>query len=506
MWFIGDGARNSDINPRSYLWDSTLDVVPLTPAKQEVFNTKILKKADDIITYINGMNPKPQGIIIWDLEGDEFKHYLTYVGSPNKLADLAPEMDAVSNQLLSKFTSSGYNIGLTLRPSTIKTGTTLPDTCNSHPTNVDLRDVFIKTDALYPYRGYECTDTNVWTQTGARNPIHQTCSLNDDVLLSNLREKVSYSKNRWGVKIFYVDSTVYCWNGGGNQISFKIFYKLQQEFPDVLFIPENVVTNYWSATAPYMDVRPNASLSGSNTPKNVKYIYPNAFTTINPMGADKSTLYAGSTLFNNLVQAVRDGNILMLDGWYPEPMNLEVLKIYQQAGVTTPTITSTPSTPITPTTPVTPTTPATTTITISNSPIVNNTLIVVPTVNNPPNNPIIITPVVQNVNVDQSVTVPTVVINTQVKSQPISNNLANQAIKNSTVRSNMVNPIIKELTLVDRINRYLNESNATDTDVIDFSYQRASYWIILRDYVLSIMQIIADFIIKIPSLFNGFIK
>ncbi len=482
------------------MWDATLDVFPLTPAKQEVFNTRILKQADDIIKYMDGMNPKPQGVLIWDFEGDEFVHYLTYVGSPNKIADLAPEMDAVSNQLLSKFINAGYNVGLTLRPSTIKTGTVLPSTCNSDPTNVDLRDVFIKTDEIYPNRGYECTSTNVWTQAGARKPYHQTCALNDDVLLSNLREKVSYAKNRWGVKMFYVDSSVYCVASGGSPISFKIFYKLQQEFPDVLFIPENVVYNYWSASAPYMDVRPVASLSGSNTPASARNVYPNAFTTINPIGAGKSTLYEGSTLFNQLVQAVKDGNILLLDAWYAEPMNLEVLKIYQQAGVTTPNTPTTPpppppppvvtTPPVVPTTPSVPVTPP--------PPVVQNPAPVVqnpaPVVQNP-------APVVNTTPVVSQIVTP-VITTPKVNNQPPSNNLANQAIKNSTYnyKPNIVNPIAKELTLADRIDRYIRDPQVTDDDLSDFtSYDRPSYAVLLGDYILSIMKIIADFIIQIPS-------
>jgi len=225
--------------------------------------------------------------------------------------------------MFKKFTDAGYQVGMTLRPSTFQTGTVPPATCTSSSDST-LRDVFIKTDAAYPNRGYECTAENTWTQPGNRQPNHQTVSDDDAVVLVNLREKVSYARNRWGARMFYVDSTVY---HGGNSLNHNIFRKLQQEFPDCVFFPENASTNYWGASAVYMDAQPGASVSGTNTPSSVKSIWPGAFSMITPMGVD----LADPTIHNNLVKAVRDGNMLFFDAWFGNPKNDQVLQIYREA-------------------------------------------------------------------------------------------------------------------------------------------------------------------------------
>ncbi len=357
-WFIGDGASNSTTNPRSYLWDPNLDVVPLTPAKQANFSSKILTLTDNIITRMNSWNPKPQGVMIWDLEGDEFKQYFTYVGSPNKLYDLAPEMGnmdtlnaagtTVADKMFAKFAAAGYKVGITLRPSTFGIGPVLPATCESHPTNVDVRDVFIKTDSLslYPNRGYECTATNVWTQVGARNPYHQRGYDIDKILLDELRTKITYARNRWGVKLFYIDSTVY--NSNGPSYTYLITQQLQREFPDTLLIPENETWPDYSASAPY-----NQSDMGTfDTNQEIRNLYPGAFGVINSGGVDMSPT---SPNYTKLVQAVKNGNILLgLYAWFDATSNAQMLQIYRDAGfgngsTTTPPVVPppAPSTPLT---------------------------------------------------------------------------------------------------------------------------------------------------------------
>src|SRR5262249_60126656 len=95
------------------------------------FSNLVLSKTDDVITRMNEMDPRPQGIIIWDLEGEEFEQSFTYVGNPNKLHDLAPEMDAIADQMFARLRAAGYRVGMTLRPSRFMTGVALPATCTS---------------------------------------------------------------------------------------------------------------------------------------------------------------------------------------------------------------------------------------------------------------------------------------------------------------------------------------------------------------------------------------
>lgn len=319
-WFVAEGeAHASALNPRGYLWDPNLDV-----SNQSSFNSRVLSLTDDIVARLNGMHPRPQGIIIWDLEGQEFSQYFTYVGYPNKLHDLAPEMDAVADSMFAKFTKAGYTIGLTLRPGDFQTGTTLPATCHCDAGNIDFQDVFIKTDGTFPYRGYGCTADNTWTNANARWPYHQHSSWDDAIILRNLELKVAYARTRWGARMFYIDSTVYSDNGGGNPFNFEILRQLQKDFPDCVFFPENEGTYFWGASAPY-----NQSNMGMfNTPQYVKDIYPQAFSILQSLdGVD----FANQQTHNALVQSVKDGNILFVNGWYDDPHNTQILNIYQDA-------------------------------------------------------------------------------------------------------------------------------------------------------------------------------
>lgn len=318
-WFVSDGYKTSAVNPRGYFWDDSFDV-----SDQNGFNTKLLNQADDIVTRMNAMCPQPQGILIWDLEGQEFQQYFTYVGNPPKLGDLSPEMNAIADQLFAKFTGAGYQVGITLRPSSFNSGTTLPATCNYSATP-ELTDVFIKTDASYPYRGYVCTAANTWTQAGARQPYFQTISDNDVVTLNNLETKVTYARTRWGAKLYYVDSSVY---SKGGSLNFNIFRQLQADFPDCLFFPENETVNYYGSTAPYNQ----ANMGSFDTPTSAKDIYPQAFSMLQTLdGVD----YSNAAVYDTLVKSVKNGNILFVDGWWDNPQNDHVLNVYRDAGFCT---------------------------------------------------------------------------------------------------------------------------------------------------------------------------
>ena len=323
-WFIADGTKASATNPRGYLSDPTLDV-----SNQANFNSRIMAAASSTIATMNKMSPKPQGILIWDLEGEEFTQPFTYVGYPNELPELSPEMDAVANQLISTIQGAGYQVGLTLRPSTFDAGASLPSTCYHDSDNNADSDVYVLTTAAYPHRGYLCTATNTWSQPGSKLPAQQTGSDVDSVILSNLESKVSYAESRWGIHMFYVDSTVY--GDAGTGFSYLIWRQLEAYCPSCVFFPEEPGGFLaYGASAAYTDAKPGASTVGFATPQSVLDVYPNAFSAIEAEDVDLTT---GSSNYNSLVQSVEAGNILFVDGWYDnEPDNGQIQKIYQAAG------------------------------------------------------------------------------------------------------------------------------------------------------------------------------
>lgn len=314
--FIAEGTKRSVLNPRGYLNDPLLNV-----ASSTLFSKAMLASAERTLANMNAMDPKPQGLMVWDLEGQEFNHAFTYIGYPSKLTDMAPEMDAVADAYFKKFTDAGYKIGMTLRPSEFGSGSVLPSTCH-HDANYELSDKFIKTNAAFPNRSFLCTATNTWTQDTSGGGLGVQVTLTDDsAILNNLRSKVSYARNRWGAKIFYVDSTVY---PGGTPINFEIWRTLQREFTDTLFFPENEATMYFGSSAPFNQ----ANMGVFETSSGAKNIYSEAFSVIQ---ATDGINYSDPATYNRALASIKDGNIYMVDGWYASSQNTQILKVYRDA-------------------------------------------------------------------------------------------------------------------------------------------------------------------------------
>lgn len=312
-WFISEGTKRSAKNPRGYLWEPSLDA--LDP---NTFRTAVLARTDDVIRRLNALNPRPQGLIIWDLEGQEFNHSFTYVGAPNRLSDLAPEMNNVADEMFARLRSAGYQVGLTIRPQTFLSGPILPPACSSN-SNYSLTDKFILTTATPPNRGYVCSATNTWTLAGPSGPYDQTSIDKDNEILELLSDKVRHAHSRWDVRLFYVDSNV--WPTGSTIFS-TLFRKLVERFPDCLFFPEwEDPVHYFGVGAPYNRV----TMGVASTGKTTKQYYPAAFSLIDTAGGDMVKNRQA------LVDGVRGGDILLFPSWY-DAIEIPVIQsIYQEA-------------------------------------------------------------------------------------------------------------------------------------------------------------------------------
>ncbi len=98
-----------------------------------------------------------QGMIVWDLEGEQYPHKTTYIGDPRALGRLAPEADAVADEFFALFRAAGLRVGVTIRPQEFVSG------------------------AQHDVADYDAT----------------------------LLRKLDYARGRWGATLFYIDS-----NGG----------------------------------------------------------------------------------------------------------------------------------------------------------------------------------------------------------------------------------------------------------------------------------------------------
>ena len=185
------GLSGWTTNPRGFLSDQSVDVT--TAAGVAALQPRVLNSANDDIAILQNMNA--QGMIAWDVEGEQFG---PYNGDPTQLATLAPEMDPIADQYFRRFTDAGFRVGVTIRP----------------------QQLVIAPGLTSSQQNFVADPT----------PI--------------LLAKAQYAHNRWGATLFYVDSNINSWTDP-NPIDPTIFKTLQAAMPDSLFFPEHSVAEYW---------------------------------------------------------------------------------------------------------------------------------------------------------------------------------------------------------------------------------------------------------------------
>jgi hypothetical protein len=261
--FLASASLKTKINPRGWLLDHSVDVN--TPKGKEELRHRILKTADVTIDILRNM--KAQGMITWDIEGQEFPG-TTYAGDPRQFSAMAPEMADIADDYFKRFRSAGFRVGVCIRPQEI-----LIDRARNVASERDVSDP-----------GQE------------------------------LARKIAWAKERWGATMFYVDT-----NGEPSKpLDADILEKVAKQFPDVLLIPEHKNVRYFSFSAPYFSLREGLV----STPPAVRAVYPNAFSFINtadgPIEKKREDLAA----------AVKQGDILLYRSWYNDPANAEVKSFY----------------------------------------------------------------------------------------------------------------------------------------------------------------------------------
>jgi hypothetical protein len=259
---LGTTAANWRTNPRGWLLDPTIDVTNAAGVK--TLHDRVMSWADNSIAIMRQMNA--QGMITWDIEGEQYPQPTTYIGDPRVFAKLAPEMSGIADEYFRKFRQAGFRVGVCIRPQKL-----------------------------------EITGTEV-TQNEVTDPTEL------------LMAKIEYAKRRWGATLFYVDS-----NGDANNpISATFFAKVAAAYPDVLLIPEHQTLGYYGSTAPYRELRGG----WTSSPATVRKIYPHAFSVINTADGDID----GNR--DQLKQAIAQGDILLFRGWFDDPGNVKMRALY----------------------------------------------------------------------------------------------------------------------------------------------------------------------------------
>jgi len=268
--FLANPHTGWKTNPRGYLPGKGKDNDVTTEEGLQTFGAALMTYADTSIEILKEANA--QGVIVWDLEGAEHYHPITYIAQPDKLAQIAPEMERFADDFFKKFRDAGFKTGITIRPTEV-----VPD----------------------PKR------PGKWTHIEVKDPLQ----LMDD--------KITYAKKRWGCTIFYLDSNVFGndWltpeqkkelQGVDWVMPASMLADLMKKHPDILIIPE------WSNWQDYLYSAPYSAVNLGQTITNpsLRAIYPDAFRVMS------MSARALEQRWQSYLQGVVEGDVFLFNAWY----------------------------------------------------------------------------------------------------------------------------------------------------------------------------------------------
>ena len=275
--FLANSNQKWPTNPRGYFNDRNVDIT--TEAGQAAFRERLLKMADNTVARLKDMDA--QGVIIWDIEGGEMPHAITYLGDPRVLPDHAPEMDAVADEFFARFADAGFKTGVTIRPS------------------------------------------KIITRPSTGQPAHQQV----DDAIADMSDRIAYAKERWGSTIYYMDTNVTwpidtrpieedltrgMWQGNATLIPTDRMVELAKQHPDTLIFPEFPRFGYYSAVGIYGETKTGGRV---RTPADVRAIYPDAMTVWKLGDVDFQIEWEG------LLAGALDGDVQVFRAWFNDWAN-----------------------------------------------------------------------------------------------------------------------------------------------------------------------------------------
>ena len=283
--FLANSWTQWKTNPRGYLFGKGQKNDVFTPEGLAEFRLALLASAD---VYIKNLKDNgAQGAIIWDLEGAEFWHPMTYIGNPHQMSLVSPEMERCADEFMRKFREAGLRVGVTLRPTEISLGGK-------------------------PWTKFWHRDT--------KDPVE------------HLAAKIQYCKSRWGCTIFYLDSNVYgTYNAWDVEVTDKripwvmptrILAEIAKRHPDVLIIPEHENAGYYAFAAPYKTQMIEQYASNPNA----QAIWPESFSVV--ISDERTMEYR----WEPYLAACLRGDVLFTEAFYTPLYNVYVRLINEEAG------------------------------------------------------------------------------------------------------------------------------------------------------------------------------
>jgi hypothetical protein len=249
--FLASHSAASPTNPRGWFNDPGLDVTGTNGPQR--FRKALLEYTDRSLAILK--RTKAQGVIVWDLEGEQFPQKTSYIGDPRLLDRLAPEMASVADEFFGRLRSAGLRIGLTVRPQQL-----------------------------------------VFDDDGQPR---QTQVIN---LKRSLLDKIDYARARWGATIFYIDSN----SGIRRPDEVWQLRRLAEQRPDILLIPEHHYQSYRAFSAPYVSLRKGDSTA---TARRARKLFPGSFEVLD----------IGDVPNDRIIAARLQGDILLFRAWFWSP-------------------------------------------------------------------------------------------------------------------------------------------------------------------------------------------
>jgi hypothetical protein len=273
--FLATSVAGYARNPRGWFMDPNIDVT--TPAGLAGFKAELDRYEDAVL--VNAKKMDAQGIIVWDIEGQEMPHATSYLADPRMLPRVAPEMEPLADGFFKRLRDAGLRTGISVRPTRVVSAAPAPG----------------------------------WKQQDVSDPVRE------------MSEKIFYAQKRWGCTLFYIDSNVVYERDPNGQVtgnppmSADDFHRLAQLHRDCLLMPEHHTDEYWAYTAPYGELR----LGTAATPEEIRLTYPHAFSVLRVV--DGPPL---DGLMNQLAATVRAGDVLLFRPWWDDPANSQIARIY----------------------------------------------------------------------------------------------------------------------------------------------------------------------------------
>jgi hypothetical protein len=303
MIFVSENQTAS--NPKGLFWDGDLDATD--PDAVMATATSFANRTVEALTELDA-----QGAIVWDIEGTDLP--IWFVGDPRMLPLLNPQMDAVADTFFQILTDAGFETGVTIRPTQVYFDEARNEWRHGTGSHGETRNPLGENfDELWP------PDLEWWRFFP---------------LVERMDRKIQYAKDRWGCRIFYIDTNG-VWREINKRFEFSftllnaaLLRELMERHPDILLIPELQKENdghrhlaFWGTSAPYGEL----DLGSLGTPAWIRNTYPDAFSILNVSDGD----IEGNR--DALVEAVRNGDILMARGWFKDRRNETVRAIYDEA-------------------------------------------------------------------------------------------------------------------------------------------------------------------------------